>query len=223
MKPREAVGSLLTFLVLLYSVFMAALAVAGVLLVAGVAPGDGPTALAVIPALFALSVIVTASRLGAGGGTALGAAVRGATRHVRRADPRLLGALAWWGFDLAVLYATFQALGTPPPAAVLVLAYFTGAIANTIPLPGLVAGSTTGVLLAFGIDASLALPAVLAYRAVALWLPAVLGTAAMAGLRSTVASWGRDADADLPLPAPAPAPGPAADARFARDPVCCGA
>jgi uncharacterized membrane protein YbhN (UPF0104 family) len=212
MNPREAVGSLLTFLVLLYSVFMSALAIAGLLLVLGVAPGDGPLVLAAVPALFGLVVIAAAVRLGVGGATALGAAVRSATRHVRRADPRLLGALAWWGFDLAVLFATFQALGTPPSAAVLVLAYFTGAVANTIPLPGLVAGSTTGVLLAFGVDASLALPAVLAYRAVALWLPALLGAAAMTGLRATVAKWSRVE----PVPAPEP--------RFARRPtVCCGA
>jgi uncharacterized membrane protein YbhN (UPF0104 family) len=223
MNPREAVGSLLTFLVLLYSVFMTALAVAGGLLVLGVAPGDGPVALAALPALFALFVIVTVSRLGIGGSTALGTAARGGVAYVRRADPRLLGAVAWWGFDLAVLFATFQALGEPPAAPVLILAYFTGAIANTIPLPGLVAGSTTGVLLAFGIDASLALPAVLAYRAVALWLPAVLGTAAMAGLRSTVAKWGREADADIPLPASVPAPSPQGEQRFVRTPACCGA
>jgi uncharacterized membrane protein YbhN (UPF0104 family) len=193
MPARGAVRALLTFLVLLYAVFMAGLAVAGLLLATGAAPGDGPLILAVLPALFGLTVIVTASRLGAGGGTALGEAVRGAVGFVRGADPRLLGAPAWWGFDLAVLAATFQALGAPPPAAVLMLAYFTGAVANTIPLPGLVAGGTTGILLAFGVEASLALPAVLAYRAIALWLPAVLGAAAMAGLRSTAARWAREA------------------------------
>lgn len=218
MQPREAVGSLLTFLVLLYSVFMTALATAGLVLVLGVAPGDGPLLLAALPALFGLLVIVAVARFGASGTTALGTAVVGATRHVRRADPRLLGALAWWGFDLAVLFATFSALGSPPPVAVLVLAYFTGAVANTIPLPGIVAGSTTGVLLAFGVDASLALPAVLAYRAVAMWLPAVLGAAALAGLRSTVAKWER------PAPAPVPAPVVAHDEqRFARPAVCCNA
>jgi uncharacterized membrane protein YbhN (UPF0104 family) len=189
LPARSAVGALLTFLVLLYTVFMGALAVAGVLLITGVSPGQGPLALAAVPALFGLGVIVTAIRLGRTRSTAFGEAVRSATGVLRTADPRLLGALAWWGFDLAVLAAMFHALGTPPPAAVLVLAYFTGAIANTIPLPGLVAGGTTGVLLAFGVDISLALPAVFAYRAIALWLPAVLGTVAMAGLRRTATRW----------------------------------
>lgn len=189
LAPRAAVRALLTFLVLLYTVFMTALAVAGALLLTGVSTGEGPLALAVVPALFGLAVIVTAIRLGRTGTTAIGEAVKGATGVLKSADPRLLGALAWWGFDLAVLAAMFHALGTPPPAAVLVLAYFTGAVANTIPLPGLVAGGTVGILLAFGVDASLALPAVLAYRAIALWLPALLGTAAMAGLRKTAARW----------------------------------
>ena len=189
LEPRAAVRALLTFLVVLYAVFMAALAVAGALLVTGAAPGDGPLVLALVPALFGTGVIVLALRLARSGGTAIGEAVGAAVGVVRRPDPRLLGAAAWWGFDLAVLAATFQALGTPPPVAVLVLAYFTGAIANTIPLPGLVAGGTTGILLAFGVDASLALPAVLAYRAIALWLPAVLGAAALTGLRRTAARW----------------------------------
>ena len=192
LPARGAVRSLLTFLVVLYAVFMGALAVAGVLLVTGASDGQGPVALAAIPALFGAGVILTALRLGRSGETAIGEAVRGAVGVVRTADPRLLGALAWWGFDLAVLAATFHALGTPPPAAVLVLAYFTGAIANTIPLPGLVAGGTTGILLAFGVDASLALPAVFAYRAIALWLPAVLGAVAMTGLRRTAALWAED-------------------------------
>jgi uncharacterized membrane protein YbhN (UPF0104 family) len=190
LPARAAVRALLTFLVILYSVFMTALAVAGLALVTGVAPGDGPAALALVPALFGLLVIVAALRLGRGGsGSAFGDSVRGAVDIVRRFDLRLLGAPAWWGFDMAVLFATFSALGSPPPVAVLVLAYFTGAILNTVPLPGLVAGGTTGVLLAFGVDASLALPAVLAYRAIALWLPAALGAVAIAGLRRTAARW----------------------------------
>ena len=204
LPARAAVRALLTFLVLLYAVFMGALAVAGLLLLTGTAPGDGPIVLMVVPALFGLGVIAAAVALHRTGGGALGDAVGSATRFVRSPDPRLLGAVAWWGFDLAVLASAFHALGAPPHAAVLVLAYFTGAVGNTIPLPGLVAGGTTGVLLAFGVDVSLALPAVLAYRAIALWLPALLGTVALAGLRRTAARWaGETAPAPALLPAPA--------------------
>ena len=185
LEPANAVRTLLTFLILVYAVFMGALATAGTALATGIAPGDGPLALMVAPALFALTVIVAALWLSRGRGL-FGGAVRDAIGLVRRADPRLLGALAWWGFDMAVLFATFQALGAPPAAAVLVLAYFAGMVGNTIPLPGLVAGGTIGVLVAFGVDASLAVPAVLAYRAIALWLPAVLGSFALAGMRRSL-------------------------------------
>lgn len=194
LPARAAVRTLLTFLVLLYTVFLGALLIAGASLALGVAPGDGPLVLMVVPALFGAGVIGAALAVRRSREGALAVAIGDATGHVRRPDARLLGAAMWWGFDLAVLAAMFAALDAPPPVAVLVLAYFTGAVANTIPLPGLVAGGTVGILLAFGVEASLALPAVFAYRAVALWLPAVLGSFALAGLRKTAARWARAHD-----------------------------
>jgi lysylphosphatidylglycerol synthase-like protein len=120
---------------------------------------------------------------------ALGTGVRDALALVRSGDPRLLGAIAWWGFDAAVLWAMLHALGTPPPLAVVVLGYFVGQVANTIPVPGAVSGGMVGVLLAFGVDPAVALAAVLAYRSVAIWLPASVGIAALSGLRRTTARW----------------------------------
>lgn len=184
LAPSHAVRTLLTFLILVYTVFMSALAGAGLLLAAGVVEGDGPLPLMLAPAAFGLTVIGAALALSRRDGL-FGHAVRDALGFVRGADPRLLGAVAWWGFDMAVLFTTFQALGAPPAAAVLVLAYFTGMVGNTIPLPGLVAGGTIGALVAFGVDATAAVPAVLAYRAIALWLPAVLGSVALAGMRQS--------------------------------------
>ena len=113
----------------------------------------------------------------------LGSAVRDARGFVRRGDARLLGAPAWWAFDAAVLWATFHALGEPPALAVLAFAYFAGQVGNTIPMPGAVSGGMVGTLLAFGVAPDLALSAVLAYRAVAIWLPAPLGLAALGALR----------------------------------------
>ena len=213
LKPRTAVQTLLVFLVLVYTVFMGGLAVAGVLLASGAVDGDGPLALMVVPAAFGLTVIAAALVLGSRRATVFGPAVRSAIGVVRRGDPRLLGALAWWGFDLALLASMFHALGAPPATAVLVLAYFTGAIGNTIPLPGLVAGGTTGVLLAFGVDAAVALPAVLAYRAVALWVPAALGAVALGGLRTTAARWAAERDAAPALQVQLVEPG---ERRFTR-------
>jgi hypothetical protein len=53
-----------------------------------------------------------------------------------------------------------------------------------------------GILIAFGVAADLALVSVLAYRALALWLPAPAGAMALAGLRSTARRWARDDEAE---------------------------
>ena len=72
------------------------------------------------------------------------------------------------------------------------LGYFVGMVANTIPIPGAVSGGMVGVLLAFGVEADLALASVLSYRALAIWLPAPVGLAALGSLRRTVARWGAE-------------------------------
>ena len=64
-----------------------------------------------------------------------------------------------------------------------------------------------GVLLAFGVEADLALASVLSYRALAIWLPAPVGLAALGGLRRTVARWGAEGVLDH-SPAPAPVASP---------------
>ncbi len=115
--------------------------------------------------------------------------MRDALGFLRSGDARLLGAPAWWAFDAAVLWATFHALGEPPALPVLAFAYFAGQVGNTLPLPGAVAGGMVGTLLAFGVAPDLALSSVLAYRAVAIWLPAPLGLAALGALRARVARW----------------------------------
>jgi putative heme transporter len=210
---RSAARTLLAFLVVLYSVFLVSIAVAGGLLTAGLASGGGSPALTALPALGAGLVIagalaLAARRPGAEGraGKALataGGAVRDAIALVRSGDPRLLGAIVWWAFDGAVLWAMLHALGAPPELAVLVLAYFLGQIANTIPVPGAASGGMVGVLLAFGVEADLALASVLAYRSVAIWLPAPLGLVALGGLRKTFARWAAE-DASMHAPAAAP-------------------
>ena len=65
----------------------------------------------------------------------IGGAVRDAAGFLRSGDARLLGAPMWWIFDAAVLWATFNALGSPPPIAVLAFAYLAGQVGNTIPCP----------------------------------------------------------------------------------------
>jgi uncharacterized membrane protein YbhN (UPF0104 family) len=197
---RGATGTLLTFLVLVYAVFLGSIAVAGTVLAI---TGDGPLALTALPAgLAALGMVLAVGAAvwmpaeGVGRirtvGAVLGGSVRAAIGHLRSADPRLLGAFAWWGFDMAVLYGMLNAFGHAPPFAIVVVAYFIGQVANTVPVPGAASGGLVGVLLAFGVSADLAIVAVLAYRAVAIWIPAPIGLVALSKLRRTMARWERE-------------------------------
>jgi len=88
-----------------------------------------------------------------------------------------------------------SAFGAAPAVAVVALAYFVGQVGNALPVPGAVSGGIFGVLVAFGVDADLALVSVLAYRALAIWIPAPVGLLALPSLRRTVARW---ADEDAP-------------------------
>jgi uncharacterized membrane protein YbhN (UPF0104 family) len=129
--------------------------------------------------------------------------VRTAIRLVRSRDPKLLGALAWWGFDISVLWAMFHAFGTPPPFTVIWMAYFVGQFGNLLPLPGGlggVEGAMIGAFAAFGVDFNLAVVAVLSYRAISFWLPTPLGAVAYIQLRRTVARW-RDEQSGPAAPA----------------------
>ena len=164
--------TLLTFLVLLYAVFLAALL--GASLAAGQAVPAAAAAVALIAAPFV---------------PRLKDAVRAAGAHLRSPHPALLGAPAWWAFDCLVLWAAFNAVGAPPAAGVLVLGYFLGQVANTIPVPGAASGGMIGVFIAFGAGHEVAVAAVLSYRAIAIWLPAPAGAHALAGLRRSVQEW----------------------------------
>ena len=111
----------------------------------------------------------------------LGAGVRGTVALVRAREPALLGGLGWWVCDVLVLWASLQAFGAAPEAAVLVMSYLVGQLANTLPLPGGVGGvegGMIGALIAFGEPAGVAIAAVLTYRAFAFWLPTLPGAIA---------------------------------------------
>jgi uncharacterized membrane protein YbhN (UPF0104 family) len=218
-STRAATSLLLTFLVVLYSVFLAAVAVTGTLLAV---QGEGPLALTAVPAaLAALGIVLSLAaglrrptreatgRLRSAAGV-FGTGVRDALALVRSGDPRLLGALVWWGFDLAVLWAMLNAFGTAPAFGMVVLAYFVGQAGNTLPIPGAVSGGLVGVLLAFGVSADLAIVSVLAYRSIAIWVPAPVGLVALSALRRTIARWDvEDALNADPAPVPALRPKPA--------------
>ncbi len=228
MNKRESMRTLLTFLVVLYAVFLGAIVVSGAVTAAS---GEGPLTLSAIPTAiaatgFAVVLVLGLRRRRAGangitnadrdpaavervgtpvsdttnpgagrvrrGALVLGDATADAIGLLRARDPRLLGALAWWTFDAAVLWAMLSAFGAANAIAVVALAYFVGQVGNALPIPGAVSGGMVGVLLAFGVQADLAVVAVLAYRAIAIWLPAPIGLLALASLRRTIARWSHE-------------------------------
>jgi len=230
MEPRLVACRMVAFLVLLYVVFAGSLLIDGIGLGTGLFPGGGSFAITIIPAIVAAMLFALAGamallpddlerRLGrwaSGSGRsahlvasavtvpALAASgVRTAIELTRARDPRLLGSLAWWGFDISVLWAMFHAFGSPPPFTVIWMAYFVGMLGNLLPLPGGlggVEGGMIGAFAAFGVDFNLAVLAVLSYRAISFWLPTPPGTVAYFQLRRTVARW-RDEQAALPASA----------------------
>lgn len=196
LSAGAATRTLLSFLVLLYAVFLTAIVLAALPLALGLSSHPGPVVLSAIPAVGAALAIVVAlglaARPGRGRMTLLGHAIGDALGLVRTGEPRHLAAVVYWGLDATVLWAMLHAFGRAPSLPVVVLAYFVGQVANTLPLPGSVSGGIAGVLIAFGVPATVALPAVLAYRTIAVWLPVPFALAALSALRRTVSRWGEE-------------------------------
>ncbi len=224
MEPRIVACRMIAFMALLYAVFMASLVIVGLGLYLGLFRGQAPFAITVVPAVFGAVVIALflavsllpgdfdrlvarwmhGGRVGrlashvAAAPAAAASGVRSAISLVGSRDTSLLGAVAWWGFDIAVLWACFHAFGGSPPTAVVVMSYFVGMLGNILPLPGGIGGvdgAMIGAFSAFGIAAPLAVVAVLTYRAFAFWLPTLPGIVAYLQLRRTVARWRTSASA----------------------------
>jgi uncharacterized membrane protein YbhN (UPF0104 family) len=117
-------------------------------------------------------------------GVAVG--VRDAERIAWHPSWRLLGALGYPGFDIAVLWVAFSAVGAAPPLPALVLGYSIGYLANTLPIPGgigVLDAGLSGALLLYGAAPEHVIAAVLVYHAIAFWIPSVGGLVAYARLR----------------------------------------
>ncbi|HWC87439.1 MAG TPA: flippase-like domain-containing protein, partial [Solirubrobacteraceae bacterium] len=194
MERRIVACRMIAFLVILYGAYMATFVIDGLGLAIGIFPGPAPFAITIVPAIFGAAVIavfLTVSllpgdaerlvgrwtsgrgRLGriarrvAAAPAAAGTGIRTAISLARTRDPYLLGAIAWWGFDIATLWACFHAFGASPPTAVVVMAYFVGMIGNTLPLPGGIGGVDGGMIgafSAFGVPVEVSVVSVLAYR-----------------------------------------------------------
>jgi len=101
----------------------------------------------------------------------------------------VVGSLGYLAFDIAALGASFAAFGRTPAFGVLVVAYIIGQLGGLLPVPGGIGGVEGGLIGTFAIyhvSLTAASVAVLAYRALALWIPAMLGSVAFVQLRRTL-------------------------------------
>jgi uncharacterized protein (TIRG00374 family) len=219
---RVVADKTISFLVLTYSPYAVAVIVCGLGLYFGIFPGDAPFSMTVVPAAVAIVLVVLTvsivlvppdlQRRMSGRGksriaqrlahvpAASSAGVRDAIRHLRSRDPALLGAILFWAFQIAVVWAAFKAFGKPPPTAVLIQGFFVGMLGNLLPIPGGVGGVEGGMIGAYaalGVDAGLAVVAVLVFRAFTFWLPLIPGVIAFFRLRGTVDQWRRERGATI--------------------------
>jgi uncharacterized membrane protein YbhN (UPF0104 family) len=194
------------FFLIKSSVNFIAVAVLGTLLAVGVLGPDLSPWLTAVPAAGALLVIAAVlivPRLGMAGPAPPDATrVRRAMREVRNAlvggtreavqilrSRNLLvitGAVGYWAWDNAVLWAAFHAFGYSPPITVILMGYLIGQLGGLLPLPGGLGGidgGLIGTLIVYDVPAAAAAAAVLTYRVILFWLPLLVGAAAFVSLR----------------------------------------
>ena len=178
------------------------LALAGFALATGVLTGPDNALLGIVPALAGIGAIVLALAARPAAHAlaartrrpkveaalrALADGVDEAVALLRSREPAIaVGSAGYMLFDIAVLAVCFPAFGnTLPPVAVLLLAYIIGQLGGLVPLPGGIGGldlGLIGALVLYGVDATDAAVAVLAYRGLLLAVPAAVGLPALASL-----------------------------------------
>jgi uncharacterized protein (TIRG00374 family) len=178
MERRLSVCRMVAFLVVLYSVYLAALVIFGVLLRTHVVSGEAPLSGTLIPAaLAAVAILIgllltlipddierrmeghTSGRFGrivqrlATAPATFAQATRTAiafVRHPRSGAMAFGGAIGFWGANIAILWASFHAFNVSVPLAVVIQGFFLGMLANLIPFaPGGVGAVDAGMIGAF--------------------------------------------------------------------------
>lgn len=189
--------------------------VLGFMLALGLLPGERDPLLTAVPAVMALGAIAAtllAGRLAGrrherlhrqsdgeqtrwlraqrAGLRALADGVDESLVRLREGNAILIaGLLAYLIFDVLILWTAFRALGAAPPVAVLFMAYLIGELGGLLPVPGGIGGVDAGLLgtlVLYHVAIGAAAGAVLIYRAIALWVPALSGSAAFVALRRTL-------------------------------------
>jgi uncharacterized membrane protein YbhN (UPF0104 family) len=210
------------FLLIKSSVNFIAVAVLGALMAVGLVGPHRSLLLTALPAALAvaaLALVLAVPRLGPGEdpppdasrprrwlSSARRAIIVGTGEAIeifRSRDPLvLIGAVGYWAWDNAVLWATFHAVGASVPLSVVLMGYLIGQLGGLLPIPGGVGGidgGLIGTLVVYGAPAGLTVAAVLAYRLILFWLPLLGGIVAFVSLRRGL----RDAErTDLQQPTP---------------------
>jgi uncharacterized protein (TIRG00374 family) len=99
------------------------------------------------------------------------------------------------GLDMLTFWASFRATGASPELSIIWMAYLIGQLGNWLPSPGGIGGTElgpVGALMLYGLPGVTATAAVLLYRVIELWIPALHGRAAFVQLRQVL---GREAEA----------------------------
>ena len=215
MQSREIARRTVAFFLLTSVPNVLGVILIGVALAFGVLAGERSLLLTALPAAIALVAVLATlllgrvagragMRLDADGGRprsrralawresllALGHGVEESLALLRESNAILIaGLLAYLVFDIAILWAGFRALGAAPPVAVLAMAYLIGELGGLIPVPGGLGGVDAGLLgtlVLYHVSITSAAGAVLAYRAIALAVPAAAGALAFHLLRRTL-------------------------------------
>jgi uncharacterized membrane protein YbhN (UPF0104 family) len=196
------------FLLIKSSVNFVAVAVIGTAMALGLGPHRSLllTALPAALAVAAIALVVAVPRLGPGlredGGSKLRRAVAatrralvgGTAEAVEIAKAReplvLVGAIGYWAWDNAVLWATFHAVGASVPLTVVLMGYLIGQLGGLLPIPGGVGGidgGLIGTLVVYGAPGAATAAAVLLYRVILFWIPLLTGAVAFVSLRRALA------------------------------------
>jgi uncharacterized membrane protein YbhN (UPF0104 family) len=223
--PAERIANRsVAFFLIKSSVNFVAVAVLGTIMALGLVGPEQSLWLTAVPAAGALLVIglvVLVPRLGGGAplpddASGLARATAAARRAlvggtaeaielVRSRNVMLIaGAVGYWAWDNAVLWAAFHAVGYSPPLTVVLMGYLIGQLGGLLPLPGGLGGidgGLFGTLVVYGAPAAATAGAVLAYRVILFWLPLIVGGLAFASLRRGLNSPDRPELCEVPAAA----------------------
>ena len=176
MPRQQSAARMVAFLILMYSVYMLALLLGGILLRTGVLAGANPPGLTIVPAaiaggiivLFLLAALVPGDlqrrlahstsdtwygrlsvRLATVPAT-ISTSTRMAIEIIKtpgRGWLAIAGAVGFWAANIAIMWASFEAFGLDVSGAVVVQGFFVGMAANLIPgAPGGVGAVDAGMI-----------------------------------------------------------------------------